>query len=107
VGGWSQGVIPYIKYKLRPVLLGGTPRNYHLFLLSASGTIAREVASLVERGLIKKAIIDSEFPMEQTVEVCGLPCSRFAVNRANAWQAFEKLATGRAKGKVVVNVNSC
>ncbi|KAK4248283.1 hypothetical protein C7999DRAFT_40560 [Corynascus novoguineensis] len=88
VGGWSQGVIPYIKYKLRPVLLGGTPRNYHLFLLSASGTIAREVASLVERGLIKEAIIDSEFSMEQTVE------------------AFEKLATGRAKGKIVVNVNS-
>ncbi|KAK4119816.1 NAD(P)-binding protein [Parathielavia appendiculata] len=88
VGGWSQGVIPFIRNKLRPLSLGGTPRNYELFLLSASGKAAREVAAWVEKGVIKGALIDSEFPMEQAIE------------------AFEKLATGRAKGKIVVNVES-
>ncbi|KAL2187740.1 hypothetical protein L209DRAFT_683901, partial [Thermothelomyces heterothallicus CBS 203.75] len=85
VGGWSQGVVPYIRNKLRPVFLGGTPRSYDLFLLSASGEIAREVATLVEQGVIKQAVIDSEFPMEKAVE---------------------KLATGRARGKIVVNISN-
>ncbi|KAL2161817.1 hypothetical protein VTH06DRAFT_7601 [Thermothelomyces fergusii] len=88
VGGWSQGVVPYIRNKLRPVFLGGTPRSYDLFLLSASGKIASEVAMLVEQGVIKRAVIDSEFPMEQAVE------------------AFEKLATGRARGKIIVDLGS-
>ena len=69
VGGWSQGVVPFVNNKMRPCFLGGTPRSYQLFLLSASGEIAREVAALVEQGVIKQALIDSEFPMEQAVEV--------------------------------------
>ncbi|KAH6838599.1 zinc-binding dehydrogenase-domain-containing protein [Chaetomium sp. MPI-CAGE-AT-0009] len=88
VGGWSQGVVPFVTNKLRPCFLGGTPRSYELFLLSASGESAREAAALVEQGIIKQALIDSVFPMEQAVE------------------AYEKLATGRAKGKVVVEVHS-
>ncbi|KAK4118564.1 NAD(P)-binding protein [Parathielavia appendiculata] len=86
VGGWSQGVIPFVRNKLRPCFLGGTPRSYELFLLSASGKTAREAAAWVEQGIIKQAVIDSELPMEQVVEAC------------------EKLATGRAKGKIVVKV---
>ncbi|KAK4150468.1 hypothetical protein C8A00DRAFT_46150 [Chaetomidium leptoderma] len=88
VGGWSQGVVPFVRNKLRPCLLGGTPRSYELFLLSASGKTAREVAAWVEQGVIKEALIDSEFSMEQVVE------------------AYEKLATGRAKGKIVVKVDN-
>ncbi|KAK4233376.1 hypothetical protein C8A03DRAFT_19546 [Achaetomium macrosporum] len=86
VGGWSQGIVPFVRNKLRPRLLGGTPRSYELFLLSASGKIARRVAAWVEQGVIKEAPIDSEFPMEQVVE------------------AYEKLATGRAKGKILIKV---
>ncbi|KAK4097193.1 NAD(P)-binding protein [Parathielavia hyrcaniae] len=88
VGGWSQGVIPFVRNKLRPCSLGGTPRSYELFLLSSSGKTAREAASWVDQGIIKQAVIDSEFTMEQAVE------------------AFEKLATGRAKGKIIVKVES-
>ncbi|KAL2270627.1 hypothetical protein VTJ83DRAFT_2811 [Remersonia thermophila] len=88
VGGWSQGVVPFIRNKMRPRLLGGTPRSYSLFLLSASGDNAREVAALVEQDVIKRAVIDSEFLLEQAVE------------------AFEKLATGRAKGKVIIRVDT-
>jgi hypothetical protein len=73
VGGWSQGVIPFIRNKLRPYFLGGTPRSYELFLLNASGKTAREVAAWVEQGVIKQPVIDSEFPMEQAVEVCISP----------------------------------
>lgn len=69
VGGPSQGVVPFVRNKLRPSFLGGTPRNYSLFLLSASGRTARDVAALVEKGVIKTAVIDSEFPMEQAAEV--------------------------------------
>ncbi|KAH6635813.1 zinc-binding dehydrogenase-domain-containing protein [Chaetomium tenue] len=88
VGGWSQGVVPFIRNKLRPCLLGGTPRGYELFLLSASGETAREAAAFVEQGIIKQAVIDSVFPMEEAIE------------------AYERLATGRAKGKVVVEVDN-
>ncbi|KXX77949.1 putative quinone-oxidoreductase, chloroplastic [Madurella mycetomatis] len=86
VGGWSQGVIPFVRNKLIPVFLGGIPRSYTIFLLIASGETAKEVAGWVERGLIRQAPIDSEFSMEQAVE------------------AYEKLATGRAKGKIVIKV---
>ncbi|SPQ23079.1 29eadc97-5eac-4f09-9910-fe91f61479a3 [Thermothielavioides terrestris] len=88
VGGWSQGVVPFVRNKLRPRFLGGTPRRYDLFLLSSSGSIAKEVAGWVEQGVIKQAVIDSEYPMEQAVE------------------AFQKLATGRARGKIVIKVAS-
>jgi hypothetical protein len=69
VGGWSQGVVPFVRNKLRPCLLGGTPRSYELFLLSASGKTARDVAAWVEQGVIKEAVVDSEFPFEQAAEV--------------------------------------
>lgn len=98
VGGWSQGVIPFVRNKLRPCLLGGTPRGYDLFLLSASGKTARDVAAWVEQGVIKEAVVDSEFPFEQAVEV------RIIVAEVRH-QAFERLATGRARGKVVINVD--
>ncbi|KAK0667919.1 hypothetical protein QBC41DRAFT_303905 [Cercophora samala] len=88
VGGWSQGVIPFVRNKLRPVVLGGVPRDYTLFLLSASGTLSKQVAEYLEGGIIKKVPIDSEFGMEQAVE------------------AYEKLATGRARGKITLKVAS-
>ncbi|KAK4173406.1 hypothetical protein QBC36DRAFT_335923 [Triangularia setosa] len=88
VGGWSQGVVPFVRNKLRPVILGGVPRDYILFLLSANGLLSKQVAEYLENGIIKKVPIDSEFGMEQAVE------------------AYEKLATGRAKGKIIVKMAS-
>lgn len=75
IGGWSQGVVPFLVNKLRPVVLGGTPRSYDIFLLTASGVIAKHVGQYVEEGIIKDVPIDSEFPMEQAVEVnyCSVP----------------------------------
>ena len=72
VGGWSQGVVPFVRSKVWPRFLGGTPRSFELFLLGASGQRAKEVAAWVEQGVIKEALVDSEYPMEQAVEVCGV-----------------------------------
>lgn len=70
--------MPFVRNKLRPCLVGGTPRSYDLFLLSASGQIANEVAAWVEQGVIKQAVIDMKYPMEQLVEVSGLQGERSA-----------------------------
>ncbi|KAK3369696.1 hypothetical protein B0T24DRAFT_533570 [Lasiosphaeria ovina] len=86
VGGRSQGVVPFVQHKLLPVLLGGTPRRFDIIGLSPAGAIARQVAKLVEDGSIKEAPTDSVFPFEEVVE------------------AMEKLATKRAKGKIVIKV---
>ncbi|KAK4163847.1 hypothetical protein QBC43DRAFT_300814 [Cladorrhinum sp. PSN259] len=88
IGGWSQGVLPFIRNKMRPTFLGGVPRSYDLFLLGASGEIARKAVEYLERGVVREVLIDSEFGMEDVIE------------------AFERLATGRAKGKVVIKVGS-
>ncbi|KAK3935142.1 zinc alcohol dehydrogenase [Diplogelasinospora grovesii] len=86
VGGRSQGIVPFVRNKLVPVFLGGTPRSYRLLGLSPAGNLAREVAKWVEEGLVTQAPIDSEFSMEEAV------------------QAYEKLASKRAKGKIVVKI---
>ncbi|KAK3681724.1 hypothetical protein B0T22DRAFT_387711 [Podospora appendiculata] len=87
VGGPSQGIIPFIKHKLRPVFLGGTPRPFHLLGLSPAGTFARQAAKWVDEGLIKEAPIDSEYTLEEVV------------------QAYERVASKRAKGKVIIKVS--
>jgi NADPH:quinone reductase-like Zn-dependent oxidoreductase len=86
VGGRTQGIYPFIRHKLRPVLLGGTPRRYDILGLAPNGELAREVAGWVNEGMLKEVVIDSEYRFEELVE------------------AYEKLATKRAKGKIVVRM---
>ncbi|KAF2680312.1 NAD(P)-binding protein [Lentithecium fluviatile CBS 122367] len=86
VGGRTQGIYPFILHKLRPVFLGGTPRRYDVLGLAPNGTLAREVAAWINDGVLKEVVIDSEFPFEEAVE------------------AYEKLSTKRAKGKIVVRM---
>ncbi|KAK0712031.1 hypothetical protein B0H67DRAFT_602608 [Lasiosphaeris hirsuta] len=86
VGGKSQGVVPFVRNKLLPVFLGGTPRPFSLLGLAPNGNSAKDVAKWVDDGLLKQAPIDQEYAMEDAV------------------QALEKLASKRAKGKIVVRV---
>lgn len=60
---------PLLKYKIQPVLLGGTPRAYSHVMNSPAGTGAKEVAGWVDKGLIKDIPIDSRFDMEDAVKV--------------------------------------
>lgn len=87
VGG-GQGTAPFVRNKLLPTFLGGTPRAYKLLALIPSGEQARAVAGMVEEGTIKEMPIDTVFPFEE------------------AAVAYEKLATKRSRGKIVVQVDS-
>jgi hypothetical protein len=69
VGGKSEGVVPFVKNKLVPSFLGGTPRTYKILGLLPNGPYAREVATWPEKGLAKEVPIDGEFTFDQVVEV--------------------------------------
>lgn len=70
-GGKSQGVIPYLKSCV-PTFLGGTPRKFTILSLSPSGDLMRDVVESYEQGKIKTVPIDSEYSMEDVVEVSEL-----------------------------------
>lgn len=69
VGGKTNGVLPYLKNNIRPKFLWGIPRTYKILGLAPGGEYMREVVKYVEEGVIKKVPIDSEYSMEQAVEV--------------------------------------
>ena len=60
--------------------------NFEWFFMSPDGEILTEIASLISQGTIK-TVIDSTYSMKQAPE------------------AFELLAKGRAKGKIVITMN--
>lgn len=66
--------MPYVRNKILPLFFGGISRSFELFLLRASGETAKEVAALVESGVITESLIDEAFPMEKAVEVCFPSC---------------------------------
>ncbi|MEO8001677.1 MAG: zinc-binding dehydrogenase, partial [Arenimonas sp.] len=59
--------------------------RYFRYMTESSGKQLDQITPLIEQGKIK-AVIDCVFPFEQGVE------------------AFEYLAAGRAKGKVIIKV---
>ena len=59
--------------------------NFEWFFMSPDGEMLTELATLISQGTIK-TVIDSTYPMEQ------------------APKAFEVLAKGRAKGKIVITI---
>lgn len=69
VGGRSQGVVPFVRNKLRPVVLGGTPRRYDLLAMMPSGEQAEVMKGWMETGVVKEVPVDSEWPMEDAVKV--------------------------------------
>ncbi len=72
VGGRTGGVVPFVRNKLVPRFLGGTPRTYKLLALGPSGEYAREVAGWIGKGYIRDVPIDSEYAMEDVVKVAPL-----------------------------------
>src|SRR5690349_2822882 len=69
VGGKSQGLVPFVKYNVWWRLVGGNSRTFKIMGLAPSGDLAREVAALVEKGVIKRLPIGSEYSMAEAVEV--------------------------------------
>ncbi|KAK6070136.1 hypothetical protein SCUP234_06894 [Seiridium cupressi] len=86
VPGRTQGMLPFIMNQLRPVYLGGTPRQYKILGLAPSGRYAHELAQWIEDGQVKEILIDSEYNMKDVVH------------------AYDKLMTKRATGKIVIKI---
>jgi NADPH:quinone reductase-like Zn-dependent oxidoreductase len=72
-----------MKIKLLPGFLGGGRRQKEGFFAQANEKDLAEIGEWMRQGKVR-TVIDSKFPFEEAV------------------QAFERLKTGRAKGKVVV-----
>ncbi|KAI4156913.1 MAG: hypothetical protein L6R39_000926 [Caloplaca ligustica] len=76
-----------LKRKLLPGFLGGVKGNVVGFWPEQKPEDYRQIGEWMKAGKVR-AVVDSKFPFEQ------------------APQAFEKLKTGRARGKIVVDVAS-
>ncbi|KAK5044744.1 hypothetical protein LTR84_010518 [Exophiala bonariae] len=89
VGGWISftSTINLLKIKFLPKFLGGGQRKYSGFFTKASTQDLNHVAEWMVAGKVR-AVIDQEFSFEQ------------------APAAFERLKTGRAKGKILISVSS-
>ncbi|KPM36726.1 hypothetical protein AK830_g9852 [Neonectria ditissima] len=81
----AGGFMSLVNAKL-PVILGGTPRAYLRVNNSPSDARAKETSEWFDNGWINEVPIDSRYEMD------------------DAAQAFERLESKRAKGKIVVNV---
>lgn len=60
--------------QMLPNFMGGTPRTFKmiaLFLTTTDG-FAKEVSRWVEKGIVKEVPVDSEFPLDQAVQVSAL-----------------------------------
>lgn len=89
VGGGvsAEQVKSVLKRSLIPSFLGGGKRNYKMIMAKQSHEGLARIGDWMKEGKVK-AVIDEEFAFE------------------NAPEAFAKLKTGRAKGKIVVRVTA-
>ncbi|KAF3064609.1 Zinc-type alcohol dehydrogenase-like protein C16A3.02c [Daldinia childiae] len=83
----EAGPFGYFKLsKWWPVILGGTPRTHINILSRPSSDSAKDAAAWIEKGWIKEIPVDSTFEMD------------------NALQAYERMVSNRATGKIFVKV---
>ncbi|CAH0056141.1 unnamed protein product [Clonostachys solani] len=80
------GPVGHLTLKRLPVILGGTPRTFVNVFSKPSTASMNMVIGWVENGWIKELPVDSTFQMDDAI------------------QAFEKLGTNRAVGKIFVKV---
>ncbi|KAL8939844.1 MAG: hypothetical protein Q9216_003131 [Gyalolechia sp. 2 TL-2023] len=80
-----KAVASTLKRKLLPGFLGGVKGNVEGFWPEQNAEDFRQIGEWMKDGKVK-AVIDTKFPFEQAPE------------------AFERLKTGRAKGKVVIDI---
>lgn len=104
VGGVGAG--PIVRSKLLPVALGGVPRRYKLLALWPDGAIAKEVAKWIENGEYSKFPRDSEYSMGDAIKVFSILLNHHT-SRADSsgFQGYERVASKRSRGKVVVTVS--
>lgn len=69
VGTRSRGIGGILRDHVLPIALGGTPRNLRHVSCSPTGILMKEVVQWVDDSLVKEVPLDSEFAMEDAVEV--------------------------------------
>lgn len=77
----------YLSGTLRPIWFGGTPRRYIFFSTPPDRDAAVTMAQMINTGAIR-VLVDSVWGME------------------DAQQAYARVATKRARGKVIVRVDA-
>lgn len=82
-----KAVMHTLRRKIVPGFLGGVKRNVVGFWPEQKPEDLQQMGEWMKAGKVK-AVVDTKFPFEQAV------------------QAFEKLKTGRARGKIVIDVAS-
>ncbi|RYC55583.1 hypothetical protein CHU98_g10627 [Xylaria longipes] len=97
------GFISQFKFNHWPVLLGGIPRIYSSVFSNPTGSSAREVVNLFEKGYIKEVPVDSVFEIDDVLKVNHILFNRFSIF-ANLTKAFEMSATKRTVGKILIKV---
>ncbi|KAL9000965.1 MAG: hypothetical protein Q9169_000449 [Polycauliona sp. 2 TL-2023] len=80
-----KSVVDNLKQKLLPALLGGVKANVKAFWPDQKAADLQQIVEWMREGKVK-TVVDSKFPFEEVPK------------------AFEKLKTGRARGKIVVDV---
>lgn len=104
VGGVGAG--PIVRSKLLPVALGGVPRRYKLLALWPDGANAKEVARWIENGEYSKFPRDSEYSMQDAIKVwLSTSASSPDCTDKRGFQGYERVASKRSRGKVVVAVS--
>ncbi|KAI3321291.1 GroES-like protein [Xylariaceae sp. AK1471] len=80
------GFITEFKFNHWPVMLGGVPRVFSAVFSNPAGSSAQEVVNWFNKGCIKEIPVDSVFKLDDVL------------------QAFERLATQRVVGKILIKV---
>ncbi|ERF69271.1 hypothetical protein EPUS_03975 [Endocarpon pusillum Z07020] len=83
--GFMWSLWCWAKNTLWPTILGGTPRRYIMFSTVPNGKSAEKLADMVETGKVR-VVVDSVFGMDEVLE------------------AYDRLASKRAKGKIVIKI---
>ncbi|KUI55503.1 hypothetical protein VP1G_02907 [Cytospora mali] len=84
-GASAQQIKSAVTRSLMPAFLGGGRRNFKMIMTKQSHESLAKIGDWIKKGKVKP-VIDEEFAFE------------------NAPAAYEKLKTGRARGKIVVKV---
>jgi NADPH:quinone reductase-like Zn-dependent oxidoreductase len=107
--GAMEGLGAFIKSSAKnmlvPVFLGGTPRKYVFQQTNPTRERLQYLVGLVKEGKLS-VIVDQVFEMEDALQVSTIitPLLIMLLHSLIPLQAYERILTQRAKGKVVVKI---
>jgi NADPH:quinone reductase-like Zn-dependent oxidoreductase len=101
LNGPLKNVAFMVKATLWPSLLGGTPRKYVFQNTVCRVDVADELVRLVDEGKLK-ILVDEVFDMAEALMVSGADLRN--MSHTDELQAYDRIASKRATGKVMVKI---